>query len=83
MVFGAAMRQVQFLCMYSAWRSRGSGGMKFRPYESASETVRDHTKIYGSWTVTQVIHRMVVSRSPSLSELAFVYEALPQNCLQL
>ena len=38
-------------------------------------------KIYGNWTVTQVIHRMVISWSPFPSESAFVYEALPQNCL--
>ena len=39
------------------------------------------TQIFGNWTVTQAIHHMVVSRSPFPSESAFVYEALPQNCL--
>ena len=42
---------------------------KFRPYEvllRPSETTITTHKIYGNWTVTQAIHRMVVSQSPSL-----------------
>ena len=59
---------------------------KFRPHESAFEAIRDHhnqvkTKKKGNWTVTQAIHCMVVSWSPFPLESAFVYEALPQNCL--
>ena len=74
------MHCVQFFLPYNAQHSRGACSprkmFKFRPYESASEAIGDH-----HWTVTQAIHRMVISRSPFPSESAFVYEALPQNCL--
>ena len=38
-------------------------------------------KICGNWSVTQVIHCMIISQSPFPSESAFVFEALTQNCL--
>ena len=52
--------------------------LKFRPCESASEAVGDH---YTILSVTQTVHRIVVSRSPFALESAFVFEALPQNCV--
>ena len=57
----------------------------FLSYESACEAVGDHHNhakfMANGLTVTQEIHRMVVSRSPFPLESASVHEALPQNCL--
>ena len=56
---------------YNAQRSRTVWGhaplgkfFKFRPYVSASEAVGDHHNHAKCLTVTLVIHRMIVSRSP-------------------
>ena len=58
---------------------------KFRPYESASEAVRDHhnhTEIMvRNWSVTQAIHHIVVSQSPFLWNKPFIFEALPHSYL--
>ena len=35
--------------------------------------------MYGNWSVTQVIHHVVVSRNSFPSEYAFVFEAPPQS----
>ena len=51
--------------------------LKFRPCESASEAVGDHYNICGKLSAT---HRIIFFRSPFPLELAFVFEALPQNC---
>ena len=56
--------------------------LKFRPCKSASEAVRDHYNICGNWSVnTGDSSRIVVSQSPFPLESAFVFKALPQNCL--
>ena len=66
----------------SAQSSRGVWGHapsgKVRLCERASEAVRNHhnhAKNCGNWSVTQAIHRMVVSQSPLPSESAFEFEA--------
>ena len=64
-----------------------SGGMlsqenvKFIPYESPSEAVREHHNHETFVSITQAIDRIVVSQSPFPSESAFVFEAQLQNCL--
>ena len=58
--------------------------LKFRPYESASEAVGDHNKHAKFKAAGQYLRRFIVWSflgAPSFSESAFVYEALPQNCL--
>ena len=55
---------------------------QFRPCESASEAVGDHYNMCGNWSVNSGDKSyIVVSQSPFPSESAFVFEALPQNCL--
>ena len=54
--------------------------MKFRPYESASEAVGEYLWLL-ECKLRRIIVRIVVSRSSFPSKSAFVFEALPQNCL--
>ena len=58
----------------------GSGGSLPKgnlDYERSSEAVGDYTVT----TQNQAIDPMFISWSPFPSELAFAFEALPQNCL--
>ena len=69
------------LCIYNSVLGVWENIFKFRPYENASEAIRDHHNHMAHWSLTLVIHRMVISWSPFSSQTAFVFETPLQNYL--